>query len=221
MKYIAKILLSIVCVVVIVFAYRWGAANVFYFKVTNKLNSYTDTAVFQIADDEGLEANIKTMMALHPNHPHYMVTAGTYFEKRAFVESDAKQKKAYLLKALALYRASAEQRIAWPRTWADIFRVKAKLGEFDSEFSHAVSMANNYGSKDEYVAKEIVFLLLKHWRDFSKSDIEIAIKQMNNVTDYARFKNVYDYALVIGEKTFFCNLVRINNIQTRFGGCKA
>lgn len=219
-KYFAKAALSLLCMFVVIVASRWGLANVYYFKVTNKLSGYTSVSTAEIAEDSSLKNNVDLMLSLHPEHPHYLVTAGTYYEKLAFAESNDKKQSEYLRQALELYKFSVKQRKTWPRTWADIFRVKAKLGEFDIEFSNAVRQANFYGSKDEYVAKEIVFLMLRNWRLFSASDITIAIKQLNNLTDYARFKNVYDYAQLINEKPFFCNLVRINNIQTKFRGCK-
>lgn len=219
-KYFTKATLLLVCVVVIIVAGRWGLANVYYFKVINRLNELASVSATEVAEDNSLKNNVDLMLSFHQDHPHYLVTAGNYYEKLAFAESNEEKRSEYLRQALELYKHSAALRKTWPRTWADIFRVKAMLGEFDTEFSNAVKQADFYGSKDEYVAKEIVFLMLRNWRVFSAIDISIAIRQLNNLTDYARFKNVYDYAVLIDEKPFFCNLVRINNIQTRFRGCE-
>lgn len=215
-----KVVFSTICIFIIAVAWQWGMANVYYFKASNTMN---EVALEVNSNSSGtkLKHNIDSMLALHPQHAHYLTTAGVFYEKLAFVTNDENEKRHYLEQALAKYKQAAAVRAWWPRTWADIFRVKALLNEFDAEFSHAVTMANTYGSKDEYVANELIFLLLKNWRQFSASDVAIAIKQLNNLTDYARFKKIYSYALLLDEKPFFCKLVQVNNIQTKFGGCKA
>ncbi|MCQ8847337.1 hypothetical protein NQT74_01940 [Alteromonas stellipolaris] len=219
MQYVAKALVTLFCLGMLIVAYRWGVANVNYVKASNKLKQAESVELANSNILDSVKSSVDGMLALHPSHPHYLNTAGTYYERLAFASENPVEKNKNLKEALKVYQESAVVREVWPRTWANIFRVKAKLGEFDSEFSHAVTMANLYGGKDEFVAKELVFIMLRHWRQFNSQNIAVAIEQLNNLTDYNRFKNVYEYSLLIGERAFFCNLVKLNSIETKFQGC--
>ena len=211
-----KITFTLLCSGIVWLAYTWGTANAHYVRVVNQI----DGIAAGITTDEirKIETSVEQMLAMHSSHPHYEVTAGSFYESVAFASDNQTVKQAYLHRALESYKASASHREVWARTWARVFRVKAGLGEFDDEFSNAVFMANLYGPKDEGVAKELVFTLLRNWRQFKPEDIKISIQQIGNLRDYARFKHIYDYALLIGETSFLCNLVSVNNIDVN--GCK-
>lgn len=216
MNVLPKITFTILCSGIVWLAYTWGTANAHYVRVVNQIDSI---AAGTTADEiSRIETSVEQMLAMHSSHPHYEVTAGTFYENVAYASDNETVKQAYLHHALVSYKTSASHREVWARTWARVFRVKAELGEFDDEFSNAVFMANLYGPKDEGVAKELVFTLLRNWRQFKPEDIKISIQQIGNLRDYARFKHVYDYALLIGETNFLCNLVSVNNIDVN--GCK-
>ena len=216
MNVLLKITFTLLCSVIVWLAYTWGTANSHYVRVVNQIDSI---AAGTTADEiRRIETSVEQMLAMHSSHPHYEVTAGTFYESVAFASDNETVKQTYLHHALESYKASASHREVWARTWARVFRVKAELGEFDDEFSNAVFMANLYGPKDEGVAKELVFTLLRNWRQFKPEDIKISIQQIGNLRDYARFKHVYDYALLINETSFLCNLVSVNNIDVN--GCK-
>lgn len=70
---------------------------------------------------------------------------------------------------LAAYRTALKQRPTWPYSYASFATVKARFGEIDGEFIHALHKANQLGARERDVIRITIELGLILWTQLDKS----------------------------------------------------
>lgn len=149
-------LLLIICASGSVFAFRYGMANIYYYKVKNTLDSWSESPdkssieQYWLAKSDILQAN-----DFHPQNAYYLDIMGQVYQWGAIFEFEDKQEA--LNSAKALYLQSTQLRPLWPDTWASLVMVKWRLQQFDDEMLLYLGKANNLGPQ-----KPVVNILFSH-----------------------------------------------------------
>ena len=82
--------------------------------------------------------------------------------------------------ALGHFRTALEARPAWPYAWANVARVKLRLGELDGEFDSAMRQAARLGPWERGVQLEVVRIALEADRRFAPETRRAALGMMSN-----------------------------------------
>ncbi len=127
----------------LVFAARFGVANLQYYAARNQLEQWqekqavTSKASFDIANNA-----IDFAVSLHGSHPNYLMTRGLVTEWGVF---SGELPTTYLENAKKVYLQSASLRPTWPLVWASLGMIKWRQEEFDSELFKYIINADRYG----------------------------------------------------------------------------
>lgn len=110
------------------------------------------------------EQALREALALDDGNPHYVEQFARTQELKGLARParDAEQRRLFRQAAAAL-RLAARQRPGSPYTWADLARVKLRLGELDWEFYGALERANRLGPWEPAVQLATLDVGLSAW----------------------------------------------------------
>lgn len=105
--------------------------------------------------------------------------------------------------ALSHFRTALDARPAWPYAWANVARVKLRLGELDAEFEHAARQAARLGPWERGVQLEIVRIALEAERRFSPETRRTVLRMMSNAL-VRNEREVAELAVRFGRLDLLC-----------------
>jgi len=153
-------------------AFSWGAADIFAYQVNRYERSWqVDGAVESLEEWDKAKYWATLSSKLNGSHPDYSETLGRLFYWRFFVKSDPvksiEEQNEYLNQGLVHFRLAIEKRPTWPQTWARLLRLKSITGNLDEEYWYAWDKSQELGRWEAFVQEELLQSGLQHWENLT------------------------------------------------------
>ncbi|MDO6712193.1 VpsP family polysaccharide biosynthesis protein [Aliiglaciecola sp. 2_MG-2023] len=143
-KLCVPILLSVLCLWAAITSYRYGSANLSYYRVSNILDEWQSSGDKQSLEQYQLAKVImQEVLIKHQGNPLYTSTMAEVYEWGAIAGYE--DTKTGLEQANEYYKASLKLRPSWPVTWASLAMIKWRKQEFDDELLYYLKQAHHYG----------------------------------------------------------------------------
>ncbi|WP_111977425.1 VpsP family polysaccharide biosynthesis protein [Algibacillus agarilyticus] len=215
-KYIVKSLILFFALIVLVLAFKYGVANLYYLKVDAYLERWQTANQVYSDELEDAQSAVDSMLVWHGHNPQYLDAAAKIFEWHAFHHyGDKTQYSASLDKAMELYLRSSDSRPMWPNTWIAMAMVKVNLEEFDDTFFHYINRSESTGPYNPDVNYNIAKTQLLYWsilpKKFRNTGLEHIKRTLNN--NQIRFK-LLSYSRTIGKQKIVCAIAKLNKINS-------
>lgn len=219
------IFMVIVCVVGIVNAFRFGAANLDYYSVRNYIDLWNQSGETQTLEEyEAAKRSIKTARILHSSNPLYIELSGQIIEWGNVSGLDTDKS---LLDAKAAYLEATTLRPMWPVSWANLAMLKWRLQEFDDEMLGYLDKANELGPQSREVHllfSQLGLTLYKANHPFYINiNKEVRKRVVNALKTHSSRDQLRDFISANGHLSTVCRWVKIDEpvVAENFLACKA
>ena len=161
-RYILRLTLVLLLVGLSVTAARLGWSSVLSVSVERKFSYWADHAqTVELDEFELYWQRAQSATRLQPMNAHQWYLQGKTAEWGAYLYPD-KSKEWHQISQNA-YSKSSELRPSWPDTWLALAQLKAKKGEYDSEFLKYFDNVSKYGPYKKDVLYGQIQLGLSLW----------------------------------------------------------
>lgn len=203
---VAKLAVTFLLVALSYISLSWGEANLSYIALVDNIEYIAMNKINSLEKETEADQEIKTMLNKHGSHPHYLTTIAIYYENIASTYDEKEQKQELYFKSLSYYKEAASVRNNWIPTLTRMISLKVKLGQIDKELFELVKGTSELARYNEEYSREIVYLLLSHWRDLPPEIIEFSLFHLKKIIGQNKFSEIYEYASYSNTSDFLCEL---------------
>lgn len=203
---VLKMSIGLLCLYLIVIAFRWGVANVYYFQA----NSFIDEWNYErnsLTQTSYKKANslIKKALYYHPDHNHYVHTYGRimHWGVIAGVETVSNYQD-----VKSIYLEATISRPNWSETWTDLAALNAYLYGLTDETREYIAKARATGHFTEHVMYTVSQIYLDNWDYLSNEDMRNYLQIINDsyLKEY-RLRQQLELAKDYNKDKMICGLI--------------
>lgn len=163
--------LIVLVAVFAIWAAQTGLAGLYQFQAKSHVEAWqhqrSSNANYQVSPEEynNVAALFRQSIQLTPYNGDFLTTFADMqlWYLAATPQLSTEQQQRIKQEILANYRTAIAQRPTWPYTYASFAIIKARFGEIDAEFKHALHAANRLGKNEVDVIRITVELGLALW----------------------------------------------------------
>jgi len=148
------------------------------------------------------------LAALHGNESNADIVnaTGRLYEFRSYMASSLKEKDAFGRKAIEYYKRVTRLRPAWPYGWMNLAESKARLGEVDMEFRHALMQLLHLAPWEKNTLPSIFQLSLFAWPYLDSANRRSFLDYFI-VAQESRERDVYKVLKKSGQMKLYCSII--------------
>lgn len=151
--------------IIIIFLARLGLADIYGFQAHRYILMWQENKNAKVEDIPTAMKWITKARHLDKSNPRFMTYQARVFEWRARKNRNRNEAQHDLEQSAQLYRDALKVRPTWPYSWTGLANMKAKLGQFDDEFSKSIERATTLGPWEALIQIQIVDIGFRNWED--------------------------------------------------------
>nr|WP_217266580.1 exopolysaccharide biosynthesis protein VpsP [Vibrio cholerae] len=214
---------------VIYFAFQQGIASLYGVTAEKALLAWNHSPATLSAVDDAHKA-IQSAIEYSPEHPQYYFLQGRIFQWQAYLAQEQDTQQAlHAAKTAFLY--SAERRLTWPDTWAELLKIEAQLSAHDSttqlhsskdSLDKFMRNADQYGPYTPAVNIAISQVGLAHWKQWNSEQKWLVIEHLARGLDGKNSRHLLaDYLKSAHQFKLACTLASRREPKLEISICKS
>lgn len=205
--------LMIGCCLGIYLAMCWLIGDIYSYKVRHVIEKWqVEQYIPQQDETITLINNIDTALFWESNNPDYLELKARILYYRAIAQGLSDKGLEDIRQAKELHKKAIKLRPLWPYSYANLVLMKALLGEFDSEYSRALSKAVKLGPWEPSVNLTLAQAAAISWHYIMPAERQIHAQniQLGIERNLVRIKAILEN---YQQKAIICTYLRRNKQQ--------